>query len=205
MDHTDHLLFLICHSFKHFVGSGFGIRQICDICLYANAFGPQIDWMRIKRQCEEVYADIFAAAVFRIGEKYLTFHPETACYPEQWRMLEVDERAMLEDLFEAGIYGKTSVSREYSRFLTMRAFSDQNEEKKHGSGILRTAFPSAKYLSGRYHYLKEKPYLLPVAWADRILKYRKRAANASGSSTAESIRIGNERIELLKQYGIIRR
>lgn len=39
MGYTDHLFYLICHSFKHFLHSGFGIRQVCDIILFANEYG----------------------------------------------------------------------------------------------------------------------------------------------------------------------
>lgn len=51
MDHTDHLFYLICHSFKHYLHSGFGIRQVCDIIMYANEYGTRIDWMRVLQNC----------------------------------------------------------------------------------------------------------------------------------------------------------
>ena len=203
---TDHLFYLICHSFKHFLHSGFGIRQVCDICLYANAFGSRIDWDQICRQCEAIHADIFAAALFRIGEKYLIFSPEAACCPAQWRNLEVDEGAMLEELLDSGVFGGSSMSRKHSSNMTLQAVADRKQGRKGGNGIWKTLFPSAESLSGRYPYLKKKPYLLPVAWTDRIVKYRREtAAGSGGNNAAESIRIGNERIGLLKQYGIIDR
>lgn len=31
MEYTDNLFYLICHAFKHFLHSGFGIRQVCEI------------------------------------------------------------------------------------------------------------------------------------------------------------------------------
>ena len=40
---TDHLLYLICHAYKHFLHSGVGIRQIADMALFANAYGESID------------------------------------------------------------------------------------------------------------------------------------------------------------------
>lgn len=206
MNHTDHLFYLICHSFKHFLHSGFGIRQVCDICLYANAFGAQIDWERIRKQCEEIHTDVFAVALFRIGERYLNLQTDPEFYPAQWRMLEVDETAMLEDILDSGVFGASSMSRKHSSNMTLSAVSDRKQGKKNGSSVLRTIFPSSKDLYGRYPYLKEKSYLLPVAWADRILKYGKETMrDSSGNNAAESIRIGNKRIELLKQYGIIER
>lgn len=204
LEPTDHLFYLICHSFKHFLHSGFGIRQVCDICLYANAFGAQIDWFRIREQCAEIHAELFAAALFRIGEKYLTFQPDDACYPAQWRELPVNEIPMLEDLLDSGVFGASSMSRKHSSNMTLHAVTDRKQGGKGGNGVLKTIFPSVRNLSGRYPYLKEKPFLLPVAWADRIVTYsRETAAGNSGNSAAESVRIGNERIELLKLYGVI--
>ena len=62
----------------------------------------------------------------------------------------------------------------------------------------------ARQLAGRYPYLKEKPYLLPLAWVNRILKYGKETAGGSAdNNAAQSIKIGNGRVALLKEYGII--
>lgn len=80
MGYTDHLFYLICHAFKHFLHSGFGIRQVCDIIMYANKYGRQIDWMLILKNCKEINADKFAAALFQIGSKYLVFDPDKAEY-----------------------------------------------------------------------------------------------------------------------------
>lgn len=206
MNDTDHLFYLICHAFKHFLHSGFGIRQVCDICMFANAFASQIDWQRIMKQCEEIHADRFAAALFRIGEMYLSFQPDIACYPQQWRKMEMDIFPLLDDLLDSGVFGSSSMSRKHSSNMTLHAVSSRKQGKRSGSGVWNTLFPPAGTLSGRYPYLKERPYLLPVAWADRILKYgRELFEGHSGNQAAESVRIGNHRIELLRLYGIIDR
>ena len=64
-------------------------------------------------------------------------------------------------------------------------------------------FPAPGKLERRYPYLKKHPYLVPAAWADRILKYRKEIGR--DNQAMESVRIGNRRIELLRQYGIIQK
>ena len=203
MDYTDHLFYLICHAFKHFLHSGFGIRQVCDIILFANAYGDEIDWARIVKNCREIRAELFAAALFKIGEKYLSFDADKACYPAVWRELDVDESAMLNDLLDSGIYGGANMSRKHSSNITLNAVSAQKQGKKSGNHVLKTVFPPAKALEGRFPYLKEHPYLLPVAWANRLMRYQKELHQTAGNDAAESIRIGNERIELMKQYGII--
>lgn len=205
MGYTDHLFYLICHAFKHFLHSGFGIRQVCDICLFANAHGREIDWQQVLENCRQIRADKFAAALFQIGEKYLTFDPEAACYPPAWQELEVDEEPMLQELLDSGVYGAGTMSRKHSSNITLNAVAADRQGKKAGSGLMGSVFPSAEKLSGRYPYLKKKPYLLPVAWIDRIVKYGQETAASSGdNNAADSLRIGNERVELLRQYGIIK-
>lgn len=203
MGHTDHLFYLLCHAFKHFLHSGFGLRQVCDIVLYANAYGDQIDWERIVENCREIRAELFTAALFKIGENYLCFDADKACYPAVWRELDVDEAPMLDDLLDSGIYGGSNMSRKHSSSITLNAVSAQKQGKKPGNHVLKTVFPPAKALEGRFPYLKEHPYLLPVAWTSRLFHYQKELQRTSDNDAAESIRIGNQRIELMKEYGII--
>lgn len=204
MGYTDHLFYLICHAFKHFLHSGFGIRQVCDIVLFANAHGGEIAWSVILEQCREIHAELFTAALFQIGRNYLNFDPDRACYPEAWRRMQVDETAMLEDLLSGGIYGAADMSRKHSSNITLNAVTAGKKGKKSGIPVLRTVFPSAKNLERRYPYLKKRPYLLPAAWIDRIFKYGKELRSGSNNHAADAIQIGSRRIELMKQYGIIR-
>lgn len=198
-----HLFYLICHAFKHFLHSGFGIRQVCDIVLFANTYGQQIDWEQMLRQCREIRADKFAAALFKIGKNHLTFDEEKAGYPQIWREIEIDEKELLLELLGSGIYGGTTMSRRHSSNMTLEAVAAQKRGEKPGNTVMKTLFPSAKNLEGKYHYLQKRPYLLPVAWSDRILKYHKETMSLKDNNAMETVKIGNQRIELLKKYGIL--
>lgn len=186
---TDHLFYLICHAYKHFLHSGFGIRQVCDLVLYANQYGDRIDWAQVVHNCKVINADIFTAALFRIGEKYLGFHS-----PTPFTAIQIDETALLEDLLDSGVYGNQDLDRLHSSNITLSAAAGKK------SGLAASLFPSAKYLEARYPYLKKRPWLLPVAWCCRIFSYSKESADAGAS-----VKLGNQRIELLKQYGIIKK
>lgn len=203
LNHTDHMLYLILHAFKHFLHAGFGIRQVCDMVLYANQFGERIDWDQVQVRCRGLRADSFAASLFAIGEKHLGFLPEKACYPHSWRVLAVDEQALLEDLLYGGIYGSADRSRLHSSNLTLNAVSADKKGRSSRGNLLKTVFPSAKYLEGRFHYLRRAPFLLPVAWVSRLLGYAKETISEPDSAAAEIIRTGSKRIELLRQYHII--
>ena len=203
MDYTDHLFYLICHAFKHFLHSGFGIRQVCDIILFANRYGCRVDWQRILKNCREIHADKFAAAVLQIGSKYLVFDPEKAAYPAAWRKIRVDERAMLEDILSGGLYGDSNMSRKHSSNITLEAVVSRKQGKKARHSVIASVFPAAGKLEGRYPYLKKNPWLVPVAWCDRLWHYSRETGKNRENNAAESLRIGKERVALMREYGIV--
>ena len=203
MGHTDHLLYLIFHAFKHFLHSGFGIRQVCDIVLYANTYGSEIDWEYLYRSCAQVHAENFAAAHFDIGEKTRNFDRKKACYPELWQRENANGDALLEDLLDGGVFGDSNMSRKHSSNITLQAVSEDKKGKKANASLLHSAFPDRKYMERTYPYVKKYPFLLPVAWISRIGKYVKETRGVEGDDVRESIEIGSKRVELLKQYKII--
>ena len=69
--------------------------------------------------------------------------------------------------------------------------------------LRKALLPSAKKLSGRYPWLEKRPWLLPAAWAARIGTYLKTRGKYGEQSPAASLRIGKERVELLRAYGVI--
>ena len=204
MGYTDHLFYLICHAFKHFLHSGFGIRQVCDIVMFANQYGRQIDWVQVLNDCKEINADRFAAALFQIGYKYLVFDPEQAAYPDEWSNIEVDEMPMLVDLLSSGIYGDANMSRKHSSNITLDAVAAQKQGRKAKGNMISSVFPSVSQLESRYPYLKKHPYFLPIAWCSRLWKYSKETKRSRNNSAADALKIGNERINLMKEYGILK-
>lgn len=203
LGYTDHLCFLICHAFKHFLHSGFGIRQVCDIILYANQYGSRIDWVQILNNCKQIHADKFAAALFRIGTKYLTFDPDQAAYPDVWRETQVDEIPLLEDLISGGLYGDANMSRKHSSNITLDAVAARKQGRKAKNAVFTSVFLSAASLEGRYPYLKKRPYLLPAAWINRLWVYFRETRRSPNNNAADALKIGSERIELMKVYGIL--
>ena len=192
---TDHMTYLLFHAFKHFLHSGFGIRQICDILLFAHRHGGAIDWERVRLSCRAIRAEKFAAALFAIGIRHLGFGPVGP-----WGSLYVDEKPLLQDVLCAGVYGSSDLSRQHSSTITLEAVSTR---KKAPAGILAAAFPTAKHLEGRYPWLKKQPWLLPVAWTSRMADYLRETKRRPDSSLADALKIGTERVELLKRYEIL--
>ena len=102
---------------------------------------------------------------------------------------------MLSDIIDAGVYGNSSRERIHSSTMTL------NAAKSGRVSVLKSVFPSRKELKHKYTYLNKCPFLLHLAWIDRIYHYLR---NKSEGETSKTISIGNKRIDLLKKYKIIK-
>ena len=103
----EHLLYLLLHAYKHFVRSGIGLRQFCDIGLWARAYRGEIDWQRLHEQCGSVHAATFAAAAFRIAGDYLGIEFDL---PAPWDG-SIDAGPLLHDSLCGGVYGSNDLTR----------------------------------------------------------------------------------------------
>ena len=189
----EHLLYLLLHAYKHFVRSGIGARQFCDIGLWAQAYHAEIDWQRLHEQCESVHAATFAAAAFRIARDYLGIEFDL---PAPWDG-SIDVEPLLHDSLCGGVYGSNDLTRLHSSTVTLNAVKASRTGEK--SSVLRTVFPKRDYLERRYPYLKKRPYLLPVAWVQRIAHYASEKQSGTDNSASGSIKLAKERIELMKR------
>ena len=115
----------------------------------------------------------------------------------------MEEEELLLDLLGGGIYGGSSMSRKHSSNMTLDAVAARNRGEASGGSLKAALFPTAKKLEGQYTYLKKQPYLLPVAWGERLVKYCGEVGKSDKNRAVDAVKIGNQRIELLKKYGIL--
>lgn len=113
----------------------------------------------------------------------------------------LDVEALLHDSLCGGVYGSNDLTRLHSSTVTLNAVKASRAGEK--SSVLRTVFPKREYLERRYPYLKKRPYLLPVAWAQRLAHYAGEKQSGADSSASGSIKLARERIELMKRYGVM--
>lgn len=215
---TDHMLFLILHAYKHFLYSGFGIRQVCDINMFAREYMEEIDWEYIGACLAENHALIFIRALWRIGAAWLGF--DWPCTDDTQLLLDqsakpvnvtdIDESLILRDILEGGLYGAASLTRLHSSNITLEAVADSlhhGAATKAGiSYILKSVFLPYERLKSRYPFLRKMPFLLPVAWIIRISSYAIEVLHGKKgfSGVSESVKMGQKRIEMLKKYGMIK-
>lgn len=202
---TDHVFFLICHSFKHFLHSGFGIRQICDLVIFSDVYAEEIRWDKIWLQCQEIHTDGFVKAIYQIGNKYLLSDNRYSVHLEKWHIEDAKEEPMLLDVLASGVHGASEMTRLHSSNITLNAVANQKNNKYTKGTVRSSIFLPLENMRGRYRYLDKAPFLLPIAWMQRLFHYVGELANwkSTGNNAADSIKLGKQRVELLKFYGIL--
>lgn len=196
---TEHFLYLLCHSIKHFLGSGFGIRQLCDISLFSEKYSDEIDWDEIWAWTSKWGYEVLTLNLLDIGIKYLTLPKEKVKVNFKTKGL-VDSEPLLLDLFDSGIYGKSTQSRLHSSRITLNAVEGHSQNKS----VLKTLFPPKEALIKDYPELEKSSSKLPLVWAKRITKYAKESRNSNDNSAIESVKLGNRRVELFKKYRVLK-
>ena len=184
-----HFLYLILHAYKHFLFSGFGIRQVCDIGLWAKVYENEIQWEWLRSQLVEVKALNFAGAILRIARDTLGID---LTIPEDWDAKRFDPQYLLRDILDAGIYGSATSSRSHSAI----ALGDRKGRSIH------TLFPDSQYMMRKYPQWNGKGYMLPVMWARRLGEYGVGVLKRK-EDPLEAISIAKERQKLLKYYKIL--
>lgn len=191
LEPTDHMIFLLLHTYKHFISSGVGVRQICDIAQWSKHY--ELDWQRIYEAMKSMHGEYFAAALFDAGEKYFGMK-----FPEGWE--RADSTALLNDALDGGIYGSVDMSRKHSGSITLGAVESAHNDKK-GIPLVSAIFPNRAVMEMSYPWVKKSGALLPMAWGARIIRYI--GERGKNNTAAESMKIGAERLELLKKYRIV--
>ena len=113
----------------------------------------------------------------------------------------IDVEPLLHDTLCGGVYGSNDYTRLHSSTVTLNAVKASRTGEK--SSVLSTVFPKREYLVCRYPYLKKRPYMLPIAWVQRIAHYVSEKQSDPDNSASGSIKLAKDRIELMKRYGIM--
>ena len=198
MSHQNHFTFLILHALRHFLGGGIGLRQMLDILLYQEKYGPEIDIDKLEETLQQFKAVSFWSDLVHIGNKYLGFNlpiRHEACCAEE----------LLEDMMSNGVFGNDTAAKRTAERTVMFVTGDYLRDKKTNkvAMILKTIFPSKEYLLTNSPYLREKPWLLPIAWVERWCRFLKRNSAQDNSLMQESLTISARRTALLKKYDIL--
>ena len=205
LSHEQHLIYIVFHNMKHFLTGGFGIRQVADFSKYIETYGEYINWEKFWSDLKDLNYDTFALNLIEISLKYLGFNNDKITYPDNITSFDelknsqkyyINSESLINDILDAGVFGASTMNRKHTALMTLDAVEDKKKSNR-----LKAVFPNVNYLKDNYTYLQKYPILLPVAWGQRILSYLKKNKTSSYINTIE---LGKQRIELLKEYKIIK-
>ena len=205
LSHEQHLIYIVFHNMKHFLTGGFGIRQVADFSKYIETYGEYINWEKFWSDLKDLNYDTFALNLIEISLKYLGFNDDKITYPDNITSFDelknsqkyyINSESLINDILDAGVFGASTMDRKHTALMTLDAVEDKKKSNR-----LKAVFPNVNYLKDNYTYLQKYPILLPVAWGQRILSYLKKNKTSSYINTME---VGKLRIELLKEYKIIK-
>lgn len=205
LSHEQHLIYIVFHNMKHFLTGGFGIRQVADFSKYIETYGEYINWEKFWSDLKDLNYDTFALNLIEISLRYLGFNDDKITYPDNitsfdelknYQKYYINSESLINDILDAGVFGASTKDRKHTALMTLDAVEDKKKSNR-----LKAVFPNVNYLKDNYTYLQKCPILLPVAWGQRILSYLKKNKTSSYINTME---LGKQRIELLKEYKIIK-
>ena len=110
---------------------------------------------------------------------------------------------LLEDRLTGGLMGNNSLNRMHSSNITLGAVATKGGRHHSLAGLRQSLFPPLKYMEGEFGYVKRMPFLLPLGWLHRIYIYMTNVMRSKRLSAVSTLKIGQERLALLKRYGII--
>ncbi|MDD3279906.1 MAG: nucleotidyltransferase family protein [Lachnospiraceae bacterium] len=92
----DFYIYIITHAYKHYNGSGTGIRSLLDIAVYLRKKGASLDWEYIFGELKKLHVAEFEENSRNLAEKVFSM--------DQYYLTE-DETGLLDYFLGAGTYG----------------------------------------------------------------------------------------------------
>ncbi|MGM9551695.1 MAG: nucleotidyltransferase family protein [Clostridia bacterium] len=191
LDYTENYIYLFYHMLKHFSTTGIGIRQIVDMFKFGQAYRNSIDWEKVYDAVESLNAHKLYGDMVEIGNRYLGFSMEN-----KYGITQPDR--LIDDMFSSGAYGNGTLEQMGSKVKVMAAIENDGKNSR-----LRMVFPTIKSMREHYKVLYDHPYLLPVMWIVRIVRYVFRLNTGKTYNVLKSEEIADNKIQLLKDYNII--
>ena len=158
LTNEDFYIYHISHFYKHFTGSGAGIRLLADTWLFQKEKGETLDRTYLEKQLEALHILEFSK---RMGQA------AAACFDGKARLDKKDE-LVAAYLTSEGVYG----SLETHEALQVLGRGKGSFASNKVQTFVKRVMPPWRTMKNRYPRLSRYPWLLPFYWgirAGRIL------------------------------------
>lgn len=175
--------YLMIHMLQHFVGSGFGIRNLCDWVVLWNSCDQKGERKLFWFMAKESGTSQFSSALTKICIEYLGLEEEKSPVPVEELQDEKTADKLLRDILDAGEFGYS----EKERMVGMKGNSvlAYVQEFHHQMHI---NFPNA----GKYFVL------WPVLWGFTLLRFFKNNKKLNRAPVHEIMKKAGERGRLVQ-------
>jgi hypothetical protein len=147
----DFYLFMLAHEYKHFTGSGTGVRSLADTYVFLNIYDSLLDWDYITAELEKLGIADFERNNRELAMKVFALKP-----------LTLDDKKQLDYYVMSGTYGDSSnVVKNGVRF------------RGNGSKfryLMYRFFPPVGFLEASVPWAKKSRLLIPAAYVYRFLR-----------------------------------
>lgn len=160
----DFYVYITSHAYKHYTGSGTGLRTLLDFYVYLKAKEQELDLTYVEKECEVLGIAEFERLNRELCKKVFG-KTEAAEFESRLDGLSAEEIELLEYYLTAGVYGTVERGME-NRIHKYREKSGSNSKLRY---LLSRAF-STKEIYTNWPFFKKHKWLLPVAWFYRLIR-----------------------------------
>lgn len=188
----DLLLYSCMHMAKHFINSGFGIRQVCDVFLLVEKRGQYIDWDSFINRTKRSGIYKFTMSIFAICNRLFRMSiPDELKGFVEFDNVYLDE--LIDTIWANGVHGKKNIAG-----IVARQFTEEGNGIKNNwiDRIKKIYFPTGNNLSERYGYAKRNKILLPIAWIHRLIN----AIFIKDYSLSDKVKLSMQGANMSKKY-----
>ncbi len=163
------ILHMCIHMATHLIYKGFGLRQLCDFIVVCQTKKHEINWEIVSEDSVKFGINQFLLAVFQVCNRLFRIDiPEALKSDAMTQCKQIDD--FVEDILKGGAFGQYDINRIAVNTIIKNTGKKEKYMKNRILNAISILFPSGINLSKRpyYSYLKSYPYLLPLAWIQRI-------------------------------------
>ncbi len=161
----DFYVYIVSHGYKHYAGSGTGLRTLLDFYVYLKAKEATMDFVYIKKECEVLGIAEYERLNRGLCRKVFGM-VGTESLVQLTGQLNEEEVELLEFYLSAGVYG----TMERMVGNRIRKYREEGGGKSKLSYVISRIFPKKERLCGDFPYAGKRKWLMPVAWVHRLCR-----------------------------------
>lgn len=161
----DFYIYIITHEYKHYSGSGTGIRSLLDCYVYLQAKQDTLNWDYITQECQKLGISDFEKKSRQLSQKVFGKALPTD-FEKFCNYLSETETEMLKYYLTSGVYG-TLERRIENRVAN---FQKDSKSKSKFRYILSRIFPGMDTYKSTFPFFYKHKWLLPIGWLYRLIR-----------------------------------